>query len=57
MAVSDKKHRELQARAAVALDILERMVEHFKQGDVTVKGKAFGTWQRAKNLVSDEGRG
>jgi len=51
MPVSDQDYREMEARASVAEDIICRLINHYLDGAIVLRGPAFGTWQRAENLV------
>ena len=55
MPVSDRKYREVEARASVAVDLLIRIFQHINDGSiVTIKGPALGTIQRLKNFIKDD---
>lgn len=42
-----KTINELEAENRVLKDIISRLVNHHLSGDLTFRGPAFGTWQRA----------
>lgn len=45
--------RVARAENALLRDILERLWESFRAGDIVVRGPAFGAMQRVKNVLGD----
>ena len=51
MAVSNKKYRELEARVVVVEDILRKLMAHYLEGDITIRGPSFGSWNRLRKYI------